>query len=87
MKNIKKLILLSLLFVPLLTACGNKDILGMTYTFKYATVKLPDGTLIDGEVKEWARSSDTDSEGTCRLENSYWFASYHLEKIDDYDII
>lgn len=61
MKNIKKLILLSLLFVPLLTACGNKDILGMTYTFKYATVKLPDGTLIDGEVKEWARSSDTDS--------------------------
>ena len=26
-------------------------------------------------------------EGTCRLENSYWFASYHLEKIDDYDII
>lgn len=61
MKNIKKLILLSLLFVPLLTACGNKDILGMTYTFKYATVKLPDGTLIDGEVKEWARSPDTDS--------------------------
>ena len=61
MKNIKKLILLSLLFVPLLTACGNKDILGMTYTFKYATVKLPDGTLIDGEVKEWARNSDTDS--------------------------
>lgn len=61
MKNIKKLILLSLLFVPLFTACGNKDILGMTYTFKYATVKLPDGTLIDGEVKEWARSSDTDS--------------------------
>jgi lipoprotein len=61
MKNIKKLILLALLFIPLLTACGNKDILGMTYTFKYATVKLPDGTLIDGEVKEWARSSDTDS--------------------------
>ena len=61
MKNIKKLILIMLLFPPLLTACGNKDILGMTYTFKYATVKLPDGTLVDGEVKEWARNSDTDS--------------------------
>ena len=61
MKNIKKLILLTLLFVPLLTACGNKDILGMTYTVKYATVKLPDGTIIDGEVKEWARNSETDS--------------------------
>lgn len=61
MKNIKKLILITLLFIPLLTACGNKDILGTTYTFKYATVKLPDGTIIDGEVKEWARKSDTDS--------------------------
>lgn len=26
-------------------------------------------------------------EGICRLGNSYWFAPYHLEKIDDYDII
>lgn len=26
-------------------------------------------------------------EGTCRLENGYWFCPYHLEKINDYDII
>ena len=56
MKKIKTLILLTLLCAPLLTACGNKDILGMTYTFKYAKVKLP-----DGEVKEWARNTETDS--------------------------
>ena len=61
MKKIKTLILLTLLCAPLLTACGNKDILCMTYTFKYAKVKLPDGTILDGEVKEWARNTETDS--------------------------
>lgn len=60
MKKFKKLFLLTLLLLPLLTAC-NKDIFGLTYTFKYATVKLPDGTLIDGEVQEWGRQSSTDS--------------------------
>lgn len=62
MKKAKRLLLLStLLVVPLLTACGNKDILGLTYTFDYASVKLPDGTIIDGQVKEWAREDKTDS--------------------------
>ena len=62
MKKAKQLLLLStLLVVPLLTACGNKDILGLTYTFEYAQVKLPDGTIIDGQVKEWARNEKTDS--------------------------
>ena len=53
MKKAKRLLLLStLLIVPMLTACGNKDILGLTYTFEYAQVKLPDGTIIDGQVKD-----------------------------------
>ena len=54
MKKAKRLLLLStLLVVPLLASCGNKDILGLTYTFEYAQVKLPDGKIIDGQVKEW----------------------------------
>ena len=62
MKKAKRFFLLStLLVVPMLTACGNKDILGLTYTFEYAQVKLPDGTIIDGQVKEWAREEKTDS--------------------------
>lgn len=51
MQKYKKLFLITLLFIPLLASCGNKDILGTTYTFKYATIKLPDGSIIDGEVK------------------------------------
>ena len=62
MKIAKQLLLLfTLLIVPLLASCGNKDILGLTYTFEYASVKLPDGTIIDGEVREWAREDKTDS--------------------------
>ena len=53
MKKAKRLLLLStLLVVPLLASCGNKDILGLTYTFDYAQVKLPDGKIIEGQVKE-----------------------------------
>lgn len=61
MKKVKRLLLLAILVVPLLVSCGNKDILGLTYTFEYASVKLPDGTIIDGQVKEWAREDKTDS--------------------------
>lgn len=62
MKRAKRLLLLSTLsVVPLLASCGNKDILGLEYTFEYASVKLPDGTIIEGQVKEWAREDKTDS--------------------------
>ena len=61
MKQFKKLIAIVIIAVPLLTACGNKDIFGMTYTFEHATIKLPNGEIIDGDVKEWAREEKTDS--------------------------
>ena len=61
MQKFKKLFLLTLLLLPLLTACGNKDVLGLTYTFNHATVKLPDGTIVSGDVEEWARNSESDS--------------------------
>lgn len=61
MKKMKQLVLVALVTVPMLAACGNKDILGTTYTFHYATVKLPDGTLIDGKVETWARQDHADT--------------------------
>ncbi len=39
----------------------NKDIFGTIYTFKHATVKLPNGEIVNGDVKEWAREDKTDS--------------------------
>lgn len=61
MKKFKQLALIAIVTVPMLAACGNKDILGTTYTFKYATVKLPDGTLINGKVETWARQDQADT--------------------------
>lgn len=61
MKQFKKLIALVIIAVPLLTACGNKDVFGTMYTFEHATIKLPNGEIIDGDVKEWAREEKTDS--------------------------
>ena len=50
MHKFKKLFLLTLLLLPLLTSCGNKDVLGLTYTFNHATIKLPDGTIVSGNA-------------------------------------
>ena len=57
----KKLLTIALIATPLLTACGNKDVLGTTYTFKHAIIKLPDNAIIKGDVKKWARQSETDT--------------------------
>ena len=57
----KKLLTIALIATPLLTACGNKDVLGTTYTFKHAITKLPDNTIIKGDVQKWARQAETDT--------------------------
>ena len=61
MNQFKKAIALIIIAVPLLTACENKDIFGTTYTFNHATIKLPNGEIVNGDVKEWAREEKTDS--------------------------
>ena len=58
----KKLLTIALIATPLLTACstGNKNANSVARTFKHAIIKLPDDTIIKGNVKEWTyRHSDT----------------------------
>lgn len=59
-KKLVTTILISLSFISLV-GCGNKDILGTIFTFKYAKVKLVDGQIIEGKVKEWAKYDKQDS--------------------------
>ena len=51
----KKLVMVSVLGIGLvlLGACGNKQFFDTTYTFNYAMVKLPDGTIKKGKVATW----------------------------------
>lgn len=59
----KKLLAIALITTPLLTACstGNKNANSVARTFKHAIIKLPDNTIIKGDVKKWARQSETDT--------------------------
>lgn len=60
MKKLLITALISLSFISLV-GCGNKDIIGTTFTFKYAKIKLVDGQIVESEVKQWAKYDDQDS--------------------------
>jgi lipoprotein len=60
MKKLLITALISLSFISLV-GCGNKDIIGTTFTFKYAKIKLVDGQIVEGKVKQWAKYDDQDS--------------------------
>ena len=61
MKTNFKILALLTVTLTLLAACGNKDILGTSFNFKYAEVKLVDGHIIKGKVKAWAKYDNQDS--------------------------
>lgn len=56
------------LFVSLLTAttvlgltgCGNKDMWDTNYTYDKAIIALPNGEVVDVDVKQWTDYSDGD---------------------------
>lgn len=60
---IKKLLITVFVCLSFITlsGCGNKDILGTTFTFKYAKIRLVDGRIVEGEVKQWAKYDNQDS--------------------------
>ena len=60
MKKLLIAVLISLSFVCL-GGCGNKDIIGTTFTFKYAKVKLVDGQIVECKVAQWAKYEQQDS--------------------------
>ena len=63
MNTIKKIVLLltTIVMVLSLTACGNKTLLDTTYTFDEAIIRLPDGSVISGEITTWTDYEDGDS--------------------------
>ena len=60
---IKKLLITALISLPFisLVGCGNKDIIGTTFTFKYAKIRLADGQIVECKVAQWAKYERQDS--------------------------
>lgn len=60
MKNVFAIILVMLCLAGILAGCGNKSFIDTTYTFDYAYVELPNGTVVEGKVQSWKDFDDGD---------------------------
>lgn len=49
----KKLIILVVLTMVMLTGCGNYDLFDTNYTYNKAIIKLPDSTVVNVDIKQW----------------------------------
>lgn len=59
MKKIIALVL-TIILVVTLTACGNMQLIDTTYSFERAIISLPNGEVIEGKVTSWADYEDGD---------------------------
>lgn len=54
-------VILTLIMILSLTACGNKDIWDTVYTFDYAQITTQKGEVVEGKVVSWTDYDDGDS--------------------------
>ena len=61
MKNVKKLIAITVLCAMLFTLAGcNKDMFDTVYRYDRAIIKLPNGDIVEGKVTNWTDYEDGD---------------------------
>ena len=58
----KKLIAtdLALGMVTSMSGCGNRQMIDLTYNYKYAVISLPNGDIVEGAVESWRDYDDGD---------------------------
>lgn len=51
----KKVVCLLLILVVILSlcACGNRQLIDTTYSYEYAYVQLPGGKAVEGKISSW----------------------------------
>lgn len=61
MKNVKKLIVITILCAMLFTLAGcNKDMFDTVYRYDRAIIRLPNGDIVEGKVTNWTDYEDGD---------------------------
>ena len=43
-----------------LAGCGNRQMIDLTYSYKYAIISLPNGEIVEGKVESWKDFEDGD---------------------------
>ena len=43
-----------------LAGCGNRQMIDLTYAYKYAIISLPNGEIVEGKVESWKDFEDGD---------------------------
>lgn len=63
-KSTKKTLVFGVIFLSVinLVGCSNKGFFTTTHTFKHATIKMPDGKIVKGNVKKWSRTKEGTSD-------------------------
>lgn len=51
-------LVLTIILVATLAACGNRQLIDTTYSFERAIVYLPNGEVIEGKVTSWTDYED-----------------------------
>lgn len=52
--------ILALGMVLSMSACGNRQMIDLTHSYKYAIISLPDGEIVEGKVESWRDYEDGD---------------------------
>ena len=58
----KKKILIAILTLGIVfsMSAGNRQMIDLTYNYKYAIITLPNGEIVEGEVESWKDFDDGD---------------------------
>jgi hypothetical protein len=82
----KKLITLTLvlaLLVTMLTGCGNMNLWDTNYTFDRAIIKMPDGTTLEVEIKQWCDYEGEQVQIIAKDGTVYLVSTYNCILIND----
>ncbi len=60
MKKLKRVFIAALILTTLGFAGCNRNVIDLTFTFNYAYVELPNGEVIEGNVKSWRDYENSD---------------------------
>ena len=66
-----------------LAACGNRQMIDMTYTYDRAVISLPNGEVVDGKIQSWRDYEDGDQIQVTVNGKTYLVHSTNIALIND----